>query len=231
MRLLIVEDDAKLARALSRGLEREGYAVDVAPDGELGLQRVLAEDYDAVVLDVMLPGVDGFAVCEAMRRADVRLPTLMLTARADVGDRIRGLDSGADDYMVKPFDFGELLARLRAVMRRGLPEPEPGPPADEISDAAVNDLELDAATYVAIRAGRPVQLTAREFAVLECLARRPDRVVPRSELLTEVWGADFDGSANVVDVYVGYLRRKLERSFESRLIRTVRGVGFMLERG
>jgi two-component system OmpR family response regulator len=229
MRLLIVEDDAKLARALSRGLEREGYAVDVAADGELGLQRVLAEDYDAVVLDVMLPGADGFAVCEAMRRADVRLPTLMLTARADVGDRIRGLDSGADDYMVKPFDFGELLARLRALMRRGLPEP--GPPADELAEAAVSRLELDAATYVAIRGGRRVQLTVREFAVLEYLTRYPDRVVPRAELLAEVWGADFDGSANVVDVYVGYLRRKLERPFESRLIRTVRGVGFRLERG
>jgi DNA-binding response OmpR family regulator len=231
MRLLIVEDDAKLARALSRGLQREGYAVDVAPDGELGLQRVLAEDYDAVVLDVMLPGVDGFGVCEAMRRADLNLPTLMLTARADVRDRIRGLDSGADDYMVKPFDFGELLARLRALTRRGLPVP--GTPADESSAAAVSnpDLELDAARYVAVRAGRPVQLTAREFAVLECLVRHADRVVPRSELLTEVWGAGFDGSVNVVDVYVGYLRRKLERPFESRLIRTVRGVGFMLERG
>jgi two-component system OmpR family response regulator len=228
MRLLIAEDDAKLVRALRRGLEKEGYAVDVAVDGDVALERALAEDYDAVVLDVMLPGRDGFAVCEGLRREDRRVPVLMLTARTDVRDRIRGLDGGADDYLGKPFDFGELVARLRALTRRGLPEPEPAVPGYGV---VVGELELDEATYVARLADRDVELTAREFAVLECLARHAGRVVTRSELLAEVWGEDFDGSANVVDVYVGYLRRKLDGPAGRRLIRTVRGTGFMLELG
>jgi two-component system, OmpR family, response regulator len=223
MRLLIVEDDTKLVRALTRGLEREGYGIEAVSDGDRALELALEHDYDAIVLDVMLPGRDGFVVCEALRAADRRMPVIMVTARTDVRDRIRGLDGGADDYLVKPFDFGELLARLRALTRRGAPEPA------QSAVLAAGDVQLDPATYAATRSGRAVQLTAREFAVLACLARHPGRIVPRAELLAEVWGEDFDGSPNVADVYVGYLRRKLERPFDRRLIRTVRGVGFVLE--
>jgi two-component system OmpR family response regulator len=226
MKLLIVEDDVKLVRALRRGLEAHGYGVDAAYDGEAGLERATEEDYDAIVLDVMLPGCDGFSVCEALRLSNHTVPVLMLTARTDVRDRIRGLDGGADDYLTKPFDFGELLARLRALTRRTVPESSG---ADGGSEEG--HLRLDPDTCMAVRAGRAVELTAREYAVLDCLARRPGRTVTRAELLDAVWGADFDGSPNVVDVYIGYLRRKLERPSSRRLIRTVRGVGFVLETG
>ena len=163
MRLLVVEDDAKLVRALQRGLQREGYVVDVAVTGDDGIAQATASEYDAVVLDVMLPGADGFAVCRAMRDAERRTPVLMLTARTEVADRIRGLDAGADDYLVKPFDFGELLARLRALIRRG--------PSERAPVLRVGDLQFDASARVVTRAGDPVELTAREFAVLELLAR------------------------------------------------------------
>jgi two-component system OmpR family response regulator len=222
-RLLLVEDDFKLARALRSGLQREGYEIDTASTGDEALSQAVARDYDGVILDVMLPGLDGFEVCQALRRGQRPVPVLMLTARAAVSDRIRGLDAGADDYLVKPFDFGELLARLRALLRRG---PAERPPALE-----VGDLRVDPATRVATRSGRQVELTAREFDVLEFLARHPGQVVSRTQLLEEVWDENFGGSPNVVDVYVGYLRKKLERPSGPRLIRTVRGVGFLLESG
>jgi two-component system, OmpR family, response regulator len=221
MRLLVVEDDRKLVRALARGLEREGYAVDVAYTGEEALAQASAGDYDAVVLDVMLPGVDGFSVCEELRRQPRWMPVLMLTARADVADRIRGLDAGADDYLVKPFDFGELLARLRALGRRS--------PLEAPAVLEVGELRFDPATRVVSRAGMEVELTAREFEVLELLARHGGQVVSRQRLLEEIWHDDYDGSPNIVDVYVGYLRKKLEGPSGPRLIRTVRGVGFRLE--
>jgi two-component system, OmpR family, response regulator len=222
MRLLLVEDDVKLARALSRGLEREGYAIDVADTGDDALERALAGSYDGVVLDVMLPGRDGFSVCRELRRSKLRLPVLMLTARGDVSDRIRGLDAGADDYLVKPFDFGELLARLRALFRRG--------PTDRPEVLEVGDLRIDPAARRVTRDGQDVELTAREMAVLELLARNAGQVVSRTELLEQVWEEEYDGSQNVVDVYVGYVRKKLELpSDDRRLIRTVRGVGFVLE--
>ena len=221
LRVLVVEDDVKMARALDRGLRREGYDVDVAYSGEEALSAVNAGDYDAVVLDVMLPGADGFAVCEALRRAERWLPVLMLTARANVADRIRGLDAGADDYLVKPFDFGELLARLRALTRRG---PSERPPVLE-----AGELRFDPATRVVTRGGMEVELTAREFEVLEYLARHDGEVVSRQQLIDHVWDSDYDGSPNVVDVYIGYLRRKLEDPSGRRLIRTVRGMGFQLE--
>jgi two-component system OmpR family response regulator len=226
MRLLLVEDDAKLVRALERGLEREGYAIDIARDGHQALRQAGAREYDAIVLDVMLPGPDGFAVCETLRLRGSRTPVLMLTARVDVRDRIRGLNGGADDYLVKPFDFGELVARLRALTRRS-----PAAPARAQAGAgiSVGDLHIDPERYIATRAGISVELSARELAVLQCLARHPGRVVSRSELLEEVWGADYDRSSNLVDVYVGYLRKKLERPSGRRLIRTVRGTGFVLE--
>jgi two-component system, OmpR family, response regulator len=223
MRLLLVEDDIKLARALRSGLQREGYEIDTASTGDEALSRAVAGDYDAVVLDVMLPGLDGFEVCQALRRSERRVPVLMLTARTAVSDRIRGLDAGADDYLVKPFDFGELLARVRALLRRG--------PAERAPALEVGDLRVDPATRVVTRSSRQVELTAREFDVLELLARHPGQVVSRTQLLEEVWDESFGGSPNVVDVYVGYLRKKLERPSGPRLIRTVRGVGFLLESG
>ena len=224
MRLLVVEDDVKLVRALRRGLEREGYTVDLAVTGDEALAQASSHDYEAVILDVMLPGKDGFAVCKELRRNKDWVPVLMLTARDHVKDRIRGLDAGADDYLVKPFDFGEMLARLRALTRRG--------PAERPAVVEVADLRIDAASHVVTRAGREVDLTPREFALLLFLARRAGEVVPRTELLEHVWDESEDGSTNVVDVYVGYLRKKLERPFRRRpLIRTVRGVGFMLESG
>jgi two-component system, OmpR family, response regulator len=221
IRLLVVEDDHKLVRALQRGLEAEGYEVDVAYTGEEALSQADDADYDAVVLDVMLPGIDGFAVCEELRRRPSWLPVLMLTARAEVADRIRGLDAGADDYLVKPFDFGELLARLRALVRRS--------PTEREATLAVGDLRFDSATRTVTRAGREVELTAREFQVFELLARNAGQVVSRPQLLEQIWDDDCDGSANVVDVYIGYLRKKLEDPAGPQLIRTVRGVGFMLE--
>jgi two-component system OmpR family response regulator len=221
MRLLVVEDDRKLVRALERGLGDEGYAVDVAYTGEQALALARSNEYDAIVLDLMLPGVDGFTVCEELRRMERWLPVLMLTARADVADRIRGLDAGADDYLVKPFDFGELLARLRALTRRG---PSERPPVLE-----AGELRFDPATRVVTRAGREVELTAREFEVLEFLARHEGEVVTRRQLLEHVWDSEYEGSPNIVDVYVGYLRKKLEDPSGHRLIRTVRGVGFVLE--
>jgi two-component system, OmpR family, response regulator len=227
MRLLLVEDDVKLARALTRGLEREGYAIDVAGTGHDAVRQALEGGYDGVVLDVMLPGLDGFAVCRELRRSALTLPVLMLTARSDVSDRIRGLDAGADDYLVKPFDYGELLARLRALFRRG--------PAEERAEERaavleVGDLRIEPGARRVTRNGREIALTAREMAVLELLARNAGQVVSRAELLEQVWEEEYDGSQNVVDVYVGYVRKKLEGPADGqRLIRTVRGVGFVLE--
>jgi two-component system, OmpR family, response regulator len=221
VRVLLVEDDDKFAQAVRRGLRNEGYAVDTVADGEAALAQTNVWDYDAVILDVMLPGRDGFDVCHTLRKRDYWAPVLMLTARAEVDDRIRGLDAGADDYLLKPFSFGELLARLRALMRRA--------PADRPACLEVGDLVVDPATHEVRRAGESVVLTAREFAVLEYLARHPHEIVTRTRLLEHVWDENYPGSTNIVDVYVGYLRKKLERPFRRRLIRTVRGVGFVLD--
>jgi two-component system OmpR family response regulator len=217
MRILLVDDDAKLARALTKGLRGHAYGVDVAEDADGALMRAAVYEYDVVLLDVMLPGGDGFAVCRALRERGVAAPVLMLTARDAVGDRIRGLDAGADDYLPKPFDFGELLARIRALLRRA--------PAGREPELRVGALVIDPATHAVTLAGRNVELTAREFGVLEYLARHPGQVVSRTTLLEHVWDENFDGSTNVVDVYVGYLRRKLQ----APVIATVRGVGFRLD--
>ena len=219
--MLVVEDDAKLVRALQRGLVREGYQVATAFTGDEGLRCATAEDFDAVLLDVLLPGLDGFEVCRQMRARERWAPVLMLTARTAVHDRIRGLDGGADDYLVKPFDFGELLARLRVLVRRG--------PAEKRTVLTIGDLRLDSSTRMAARSGHQIELTAREFDVLEVLARNAGRLVTREALRTAVWHDDQRLSPNVVDVYIGYLRRKLERPRGRRLIRTVRGRGFLLE--
>jgi two-component system OmpR family response regulator len=221
MRVLVVEDDLKLARSLRRGLALDGYAVEIAGTGDEGLAMATATEFDAIVLDVMLPGLDGFSLCAALRARELWTPVLMLTARIEVIDRIRGLDGGADDYLVKPFDFDELRARLRVLVRRG--------PSPRAQLRQVGGLRLDPSTRVATRRGHQIELTAREFDVLEVLARRPGIPVSRVALLAEVWQDDPDVSPNVVDVYIGYLRRKLERPRSPRLIRTVRGKGFVLE--
>jgi two-component system, OmpR family, response regulator len=221
MRLLVVEDERKMAEALAKGLRRFGYAVDLAHEGEAALMNARVYDYDAVVLDVMLPGRNGFDLCQELRSESRWCPILMLTARDAVEDRVRGLDAGADDYLVKPFSFDELLARVRALVRRQ--------PAERPAQLVVGDLVVDPATHEVTREGRPVKLTAREFAVLEFLARHPGEVVSRTALLEHVWDQNYLGSTNVVDVYVGYLRKKLERPFGRGLIRTDRGVGFVLD--
>jgi two-component system OmpR family response regulator len=221
VRLLVVEDDVKLAAAVGRGLRHAGYAVDVVGDGESALRDASVWDYDGIVLDVMLPGRDGFEVCRALRERDCWAPVLVLTARGHVDDRIRGLDAGADDYLAKPFDFGELLARLRALLRRA--------PSERPAAIEVGDLRVDPASREVCRAGRSVALTAREFSVLEYLARHAGEVVTRARLLDHVWDANYEGSTNIVDQYVGSLRRKLERPFGAPLIQTVRGAGFKLE--
>ena len=221
MRVLLVEDDERLSNSLARGLRGEGYAVDIAAGGDEAVLQARVYDYDVVILDVMLPGSDGVSVCRTLRGAGRWSPILMLTARDGVADRIRGLDAGADDYLVKPFDFGELVARMRALLRRGAPE--------RPAVLTAGDLSVDPATRVVTRDGRRIDLSAREFAVLEFLARRAGQVVSRGELLEHVWDRNYEGSTNIVDVYVGYLRRKLENPFGRPLIRTVRGAGYMVE--
>jgi two-component system OmpR family response regulator len=221
MRILVVEDEEKMARALKRGLENEGYAVDAVGTGDDAVFWATETAYDAIVLDVMLPGADGFAVCRTLRSARILTPVLMLTARGAVEDRIEGLDAGADDYLVKPFALAELLARLRALLRRG--------PAERPPEIAVGDIVIDPAAHVVSRAGKAIDLSPREFALIEFLARRAGQVVTRTEILDHVWHYDYDGMSNVVDVYVSYLRRKLEKPFRSKVIRAVRGVGYVLE--
>jgi two-component system OmpR family response regulator len=221
VRLLLVEDDERLARAVARGLRHQGYAVDVAADGDAALRDAAVWEYDAIVLDVMLPGTDGVTVCSRLRERGCWAPVLMVTARGEVADRVEGLDAGADDYLPKPFDFAELLARLRALLRRA--------PAERPVRLVVGDLAVDPATRAVTRAGIVVELTAREFAVLEYLARHAGEAVSRTQLIEHVWDANYEGSTNVVDVYVGYLRRKLEQPFDGAMIRTVRGVGWVLE--
>ena len=221
MRLLIAEDDTKVAAALARGLRADGYAVDVAETGDQALFNARVHDYDALILDVMLPGPDGVEVCQALRDSGTWVPVLMLTARDGVPDRIRGLDSGADDYLVKPFDYDELVARLRALIRRGARE--------RPAVLRVGDVAVDPGARTVTRREQPVELTAREFALFEYLVRNAGRVVTRTELLDHVWDANYEGSGNVVDVYVGYLRRKLEDPFDAPLIRTLRGAGFVVD--
>jgi two-component system OmpR family response regulator len=222
MRILLVEDEIKMARAIRRGLEQEGYAVDAVGDGEEALFRATESDYDGIVLDLMLPGMDGFAVCRTLRSRDRWAPVLVLTARDAVADRIQGLDAGADDYLVKPFAFGELLARLRALVRRG--------PGARPAVLKVDDVSLDPAAHRVLRAGQAVELSAREFALLEYLMRNAGEVVSRTRILDHVWDYNYDGLSNVVDVYVGYLRRKLGTSSTGGepFIRTVRGVGYVV---
>ena len=221
MRLLIVEDEPKVARFVERGLREEHFAVDVAVDGEAGLDMALVHDYDLVVLDVMLPKKDGFEVLEALRAARRPCKVLMLTARDSVKDRVRGLDGGADDYLVKPFAFAELLARVRALLRRA--------GGTEVTTLSFADLVMDVKARKVTRAGQPVALSAREFAVLEHLLRHQGEVISRTRLSEQVWDQHFDSMTNVIDVTLYHLREKVDRGFPAPLIHTVRGVGYVLK--
>ena len=220
MRVLVVEDSPRMAALLKRGLAEDGYSVDVAADGPDGVWQATENPYDAVVLDVMLPGFDGFEVCRRLRTAGCWSPVLMLTARYEVAERVRGLDAGADDYLTKPFTFAELTARLRALLRRGAPA---RPVLIE-----VGELSLDPAGRRAWRGETELSLTAKEFSLLELFMRHPGEVLSRTRILEHGWDFAFDGVSNVVDQYVAYLRRKIDRPFGRRDLETVRGAGYRL---
>jgi two-component system OmpR family response regulator len=220
--VLVVEDEKKLGELLGRGLREEGYAADVADRGEAALWMAQAVDYDAIVLDVMLPGVDGFDVCRRLRKDGVWTPVLMLTARDAIEDRVSGLDTGADDYLTKPFSFDELLARLRALVRRA--------PAERPAVLEAGDLHLDPASHRAWRGDHELDLSAKEFALLEVFMRRAGVALTRNQLLDGAWDLAFESRSNVVDVYVRYLRQKIDRPFGTDSIETVRGVGYRLRK-
>lgn len=223
MRILVVDDDRAVRESLRRSLTFNGYTVDLAVDGLNALEKVAESRPDAVVLDVMMPRLDGLEVCRRLRSAGDDLPILVLTARDSVSERVAGLDAGADDYLPKPFALEELLARLRALLRRAVPDPD----ADS-EVLSFEDLTLDPVTREVTRKGRSISLTRTEFSLLEMLMSNPRRVLSRSRILEEVWGYDFPTSGNALEVYVGYLRRKTEADGEPRLIHTVRGVGYVL---
>jgi DNA-binding response OmpR family regulator len=221
--ILVVEDQQRLATLLRRVLTEERHTVDIANDGVRGLDLAASDTYDLVVLDVMLPGMDGVGVCREMREANVHTPVLMLTARGAVEDRVRGLNAGADDYLVKPFAMEELLARVNALLRRRTRE------IDAPGQLQVGDLTLDLMRHEVCRDGRTIELTAKEFALLEFMMRHPGQVLTRTQITDHVWRYDLDALSNVVDTYIHYLRDKVDRGFSRPLIRTVRGVGYKIE--
>ena len=223
MRLLLVEDEPDAAAMLAKGLREESYAVDVAADGERALESAFVNDYDLIVLDVMLPGRDGFEVCRELRAAGFAAPVLMLTARDAVEDRITGLDTGADDYLTKPFDFDELLARVRALLRRG--------PALRPAVIRLADLFVDTRARRVSRGGCEIELTAKEYALLEYLARRADEVVSRADIAEHVWDESYDPFSKVIEVFIQRLRRKVDEGRAVKLIRTRRGEGYVLTAG
>jgi two-component system OmpR family response regulator len=220
MRILVAEDDVRMAAMLRRGLGEDGYAVDVVSDGLEALWQATEIEYDAIVLDLMLPGADGFEVCRRLRQANRWAPVLLLTARTDVRDRITGLDSGADDYLAKPFSFSELSARLRALIRRGSPR--------RPTVLTAGSLRLDPAARLAWREDTLLELSAKEFALLELFLRHPGEVLSRARILEHVWDFAYEGVSNVVDQYVAYLRRKIDRPFGVEQLETVRGSGYRL---
>jgi two-component system, OmpR family, response regulator len=222
VRVLVVEDDARMAAAIRRGLRYEGMVVDIAAGGEEALRLVGATDYDAVLLDVMLPDLDGFETCRRLRAQGAWLPVIMLTARDAVEDRVRGLDGGADDYLTKPFSLAELLARIRALARRG--------PVERPAVLEVGDLRLDPATREVWRGDRQIELSAREFALFETFMRRPGQVLTQLQLLESAWDLGYEMRSNVVEVYVRYLREKIDRPFGVASLETVRGVGYRLRK-
>jgi heavy metal response regulator len=220
VRLLVVEDESKVASFIKKGLEEEGYAVDLAADGELGLAMALERVHDLIILDIRLPKMDGLRVLQMLRRDKITAPVLLLTVRATIEDKVLGLDAGADDYLTKPFAFQELVARVRALLRRRA-EAEP-------TVLQVGDLSLDPARRTVTRGGVKIDLTAREFALLDYFMRNPGRVLTRTMIAEHVWDYSFDTSTNVIDVYVNYLRKKIDAEREPKLLHTVRGAGYML---
>jgi len=219
MKILLVEDEENVADFIRRGLEEEGFVVDVSYDGKDGFVKATSGEYDLMILDIMLPGVDGIDLCKLIRMKEIITPILMLTAKDTVEDKVKGLDSGADDYLTKPFSFDELLARIRALIRRKSLSVEP---------LHCADLKLDPLKRKVSRAGKEIYLRPKEFALLEFLLRNKNRVMSRAEILKNVWGYDFDPSTNVVDVHINFLRDKIDREYEKKLIRTVRGAGYMI---
>ena len=222
MRALIVEDDRAIAEFVGRGLREAGFAVDQAPDGETGLELALSEPYDVAIVDLMLPQRDGLSLIDELRRRGRTIPVLILSARRSVDDRVRGLQSGGDDYLTKPFAFAELLARVQALVRRATRSPEP-------TTLTIGDLTLDLLSRRVTRGSTPIELRPREFALLEYLMRNPGKVVSKTMILSHVWDYSFDPQTNIVDVLVSRLREKIDRPFDRKLVRTVRGVGYVLE--
>ncbi len=221
MRILVVEDEKKVAGFVRKGLEEEGYAVDVAIDGEQALFMAETSDYDLIVLDWMIPKKDGLAVLKQLRASGLTTPVILLTARDAVQDKVQGLNSGADDYLAKPFDFSELLARVRALFRRGK--------SDASTVLEVGDLHMDLLSRKVTRAGVTIDLTAKEYSLLEYFMRNAGKVLTRTMIAEHVWDVHFDSDSNVIDVYVNYLRNKVDRPFEPKLLQTVRGVGYVLK--
>jgi two-component system copper resistance phosphate regulon response regulator CusR len=220
MRILVVEDEPAAAAVLAKGLREHAYAVDIAGDGEAARDQISGTDYDLVILDVLLPRINGLELCREIREFGATVPILMLTARGGLDQRVEGLDAGADDYLSKPYHFPELLARVRALLRRG--------PALAPVILSVADLQLDSRAHAASRAGRPLVLTSKEFALLEFLMRHPDQVVSRDDITQHVWDDSYDAASNLVDVYIQRLRRKIDDGHDLKLIRTQRGAGYVL---
>ncbi|MFQ5614441.1 MAG: response regulator transcription factor [Anaerolineae bacterium] len=223
-RILVVEDEPKIASIISRALRSEGYQVELAPDGETGLERALEEPPELVILDIMLPGIDGLTVCRQLRAAELKTPVLMLTAKDAIPDEVSGLDAGADDYLTKPFQIERLLARIRALLRRSAP-PESKTPL------TFADLTLDPTTRLAHRGEREIEFTAKEYDLMELFMRHPRQVLTRDQIYEQIWGYDFGGESNIIEVYIRYLRAKLEANNEPRLLHTIRGVGYALREG
>ncbi len=221
MRVLVVEDEVRLAEALRRGLQAEGFAVDVASSGTEGLSLAKQSPYDVILLDIMLPGINGFKLCSLLREAEIWSPIMMLTAKDGELDEAEALDTGADDFLSKPFSFTVLLARIRALMRRST--------TSRPAQLSVDDLVLDPASHQVHRRATDIELTAREFSLLELMLRRKGEVLTKSDILEHVWDYDFEGDSNIVEVYVGYLRKKIDVPFGTKTIRTVRGVGYLVK--
>jgi heavy metal response regulator len=221
MKILVVEDEKKVAKFLQQGLEEENYMVEVVTDGETALRRALAGSYDLILLDILLPKKDGITVLKEIRSAGLKIPVLMLTAKSAIEDKVEGLDSGADDYLTKPFSFAELLARIRSIFRRGTTE--------KSATLTVADLTLDLVAHKATRAGKVIELTRREYALLEYFMKNSNRVLTRTLISEHIWNYNFDTGTNVIDVYINHLRSKIDDGFEKKLLHTVRGVGYMLK--
>jgi heavy metal response regulator len=222
MRILVIEDEKKVATFIKKGLVEEHYAVDTAFDGEEGLYLSEINDYDLIVLDLMIPKIDGFGVLKKIRERKDNVPILVLTAKDSVEDTVRGLDAGCDDYLTKPFAFAELLARVRALLRRDQKEKE--------SVLRIADLSLSIVTHKVMRQGKEIELTSKEYALLEYFMRNPEKVLTRTMISEHVWDYHFDSNTNVIDVYVNYLRKKIDKDFDPKLIHTIRGIGYMMKR-